>query len=267
MQGLRNAVVLVTGALSGIGLATSERLHAEGASVILTDLAEPGDAKVASILGRFAGRVRYIRLDVTNEQDWAAARADVEGKEGRLDGLVHNAGTTSNGYVETLELAAWRKVQAINADSIFMGTKAFTTLMVKSGTDRKGGASIVIVSSMLGMVGFAAATPYNASKGSARLFSKATAIEYASRQMPIRVNSVHPGFVATPLTLDGLDKIARETGLNSAEPIVEEINRMTPVGRMGDPEEIAATITFLCSTDSSYMTGSELVVDGGYTAR
>lgn len=222
---------------------------------------------MASILAPLGGKARYFRLDVTSEADWAQARTNVEALEGRLDALVHNAGMSSNGYLETLELEAWDKVQRLNADSIFMGTKAFTALMARSGADRKGGSSIVIVSSMLGLVGYAAAIPYIASKGSARLFAKGAAIEFASRQMPIRVNSVHPGFVATPLTLDGLAQIARETGLDSSDPIIEEVNRMTPVGRMGDASEIAATIVFLCSTDSSYMTGSELVVDGGYTAR
>lgn len=260
-------VVLITGALSGIGLASAERMHRDGATVILTDISAPGDARVTGVLNRFDGRARYLRLDVTNEDDWAAAAADVRAKEGLLDALVHNAGMSANGYVETLDLEAWRKVQALNSDSIFMGTKAFTTLLAKAGESRKGGASIVIISSILGIVGFATATPYNASKGAARLFSKAAAIEYASRKMPIRVNSVHPGFVATPLTLNGLAEIAQETGLNSADPIIAQLNEMTPMGRMGEPEEIANVVAFLCSTESSYMTGSELVVDGGYTAR
>ncbi len=267
MQRFSGDVALVTGALSGIGLATAERLHADGAHILLTDIVNSGDEKVTAILSRFADRARYLQLDVTSEADWSAAHAGVAATEGRLDVLVHNAGTSVNGYVETITLESWRQVQAINSDSIFMGTKAFTTLMASSGASRKGGASIVIVSSMLGMVGFSAATPYCASKGSVRLFTKAAAIEFAARQMPIRVNSVHPGFVATPLTLNGLARIAEETGLPSSAPIIEEINKTTPVGRMGDPEEIANTITFLCSTEASYMTGSELIVDGGYTAR
>jgi NAD(P)-dependent dehydrogenase (short-subunit alcohol dehydrogenase family) len=264
MRGLNGNVAIVTGALSGIGLAAAERLHADGAQVILTDLAAPADAKVAATLAGFGERARYIRLDVASEDDWRAARADVEAHEQRLDILVHNAGTSSNGFIETIELEAWRKVQAINIDGIFLGTKTFTTLMAASGQSRKGGSSIVVVSSMLGLVGFANASAYTASKGAARLFTKSAAVEFAGRQMPIRVNS---GFVATPLTLSGLKEIAEENGMPSAEPLIDELNKTTPMGRMGDSEEVAAAIAFLCSTDSSYITGSELVVDGGYTAR
>lgn len=267
MQGFNNNVALVTGALSGIGLAAAERLHADGAQVILTDLADPADPKVAAILANFGARARYIRLNVANEDDWNAARANVDAHEKQLDILVHNAGTSGNGYIDTITFSEWRKVQSVNIDGIFLGTKAFSSLMSASGKARKGGSSIVIISSMLGLVGFANVSAYCASKGAARLFTKSAAVEFASREMPIRVNSVHPGFVATPLTLSGLKEIASENGMPNADALITELNKTTPMGRMGDSEEVAAAIAFLCSTDSSYITGSELVVDGGYTAR
>ncbi len=262
-----NQVALVTGALSGIGLAAAERLHADGAHVILTDLAAPGDAKVADILGRFGDRARYLRLDAATEADWQAASADVAATEKRLDALVHNAGTSAPGLIDELPLEAWRKVQAVNVDGIFLGTKAFAALMSTSGAARKGGASIVIVSSMLGFVAFPNSSAYVASKGAARLFAKAAAIEFAGRQMPIRVNSIHPGFVATPLTMNGLKEIAQENGMDSTDALVANLNSQTPMGRMADADEIASAIAFFCSTDSSYVTGTELIVDGGYTAK
>lgn len=260
-------VALVTGALNGIGLAISQRLAREGATVLLSDLAGDADPLARERLSTVGGKARYLQLDVTSESAWQAAAASIGAGEGRLDILIHNAGTTTNGSIEELSLEAWRRVQAVNSDSIFLGTRAFAVLLSDSGRDRKEGASIVVISSILGLVGFANAAPYTASKGAARLLTKALAVEFAGRDLPIRVNSVHPGFVGTRLTLDGLDRIARENGLADARPIIADINAQTPLKRMGEPEEVAAVVAFLCSGDASYMTGSELVVDGGYTAR
>lgn len=267
MERLNGDVALVTGALSGIGLASAQRMHAEGARLILSDILAPEDPAVAEVLAGFGGRARYLRLNVMEEADWNAARANVDADEARLDILVHNAGTSALGAIEDVPLEAWRRVQAVNSDGLFMGTKAFATLLASSGAQRKGGASVVIISSMLGIVGFPNSVAYVTSKGAARLFAKAAAVEFAERRMSIRVNSVHPGFVATPLTLSGLDRIAADNGLPSAEPIIADLNSKTPLGRMAETAEIASVVAFLASDDAAYMTGSELLVDGGYTAR
>lgn len=267
MNRLQGKIAVITGALSGIGLASARRMHAEGASVILSDLAPADSAQVAAVLAGFGERARYLRLDAMEEQDWNAARDSIAAREARLDILVHNAGAAAPGLLETLSLDAWRRVQAVNTDGLFLGTRAMIDLLAHSGEGQQGGSSIVIISSMLGMVGFVNSSAYVTSKGAARLFTKAAAVEFAGRGLPVRVNSIHPGFVATPMTLSGLEKIAAENGMPSTDMLVEQLNSKTPMRRMGTPEEIASAVAFLASPDAAFMTGSEMMVDGGYTAQ
>lgn len=263
MTRLRGRVALVTGALNGIGLACAERLLAEGAHVVLTDLAPTADATLA----RLGPAASYLRLDVADEADWAAAAVCVRTDHARLDILVANAGVDLTGAVETLDLGAWRRIMAINVDGVFLAVRALTPLMAETGATTPAGSSIVTMSSILGLVGFADTSAYNAGKGAVRLFTKAVAIEFAGKRTPIRVNSVHPGFVRTPLLTTGMANMVAQGKAERAEDLIDAVAAATPMGRVAEPAEIAAVVAFLASDDASYMTGSELVVDGGWTAR
>lgn len=264
---LGGRVALVTGALRGIGLACAERFVREGAAVILTDREEAGHPLVRQTLERLGPDASYLRLDVAREEEWDAARDAVSARPGRLDILVNNAGTDMVGAVNTLSLEAWRRLMSVNLDGVFLGVRTFTDLLAESGRSTPAGSSIVNVSSIMGLVGYAETSAYNASKGAVRLFTKSVAIEFAQARKPIRVNSVHPGFVRTPLLDAGMQRWADQGKAESAEVLVDALDQATPIGRIARPEEIAAAIHFLASDEASYMTGSELVVDGGWTAQ
>src|SRR5438270_9738893 len=206
MNNLSGRVALVSGALRGIGLAIAERYLAEGASVVLADLAEPADPSITDMLGRLGGAASYLRLDVANEADWQAAEAQVRARHGRLDILVNNAGIDCTGAVEALELTMWRRIMSINVDGVFLGTKTFTGLLAESGRTTRFGSSVINISSIMGLVGYADTSAYNTGKGAVRLFTKSVAIEFATKRTPIRVNSIHPGFVDTPLLQIGMRK-------------------------------------------------------------
>lgn len=267
MRGLRleGRIAIVSGGLRGIGGAISRALAEDGAHVVVTDLDDPGSGEVAAIL-KSLDKASYQRLDATSEDDWRAARDSIERDFGRLDILVNNVGADLTGKVQDLELAAWRRLMAINIDSVFLGTKTFQPLLAKTGATTPYGSSIINISSIMGLVGMGEVSAYNASKGAVRLFTKSNAMEFADNGVPIRVNSVHPGFVETPLLHQGMQRWAERDGGTAAEKI-EAMAQTTPVKRLAQPIEIGRVVAFLASDDASYMTGSEVVVDGGWTAR
>jgi len=267
MKNLSGRVGLVSGALRGIGLAVAERYVTEGAAVVLTDLADPADSAVQAVLGRLGETASYLRLDVTNEADWQAAERQTRARHGRLDILVNNAGIDCVGSVDTLELEAWRRIMSVNVDGVFLGTKTFTKLLAATGSTTRFGASVINISSIMGLVGYADTSAYNAGKGAVRLFTKSVAIEFATKRIPIRVNSIHPGFVRTPLLELGMQRWVRMGLAANAQDLIDQVAAATPNGRLAEPAEIAGAAYFLASDDSSYCTGSELVIDGGWTAR
>ena len=156
---------------------------------------------------------------------------------------------------------------SINVDGVFLGTKHFVPMMAACGADFKGGASIINISSIMGIVGYSEVSAYNASKGAVRLFTKGIAIEFATKKMPIRANSIHPGFVMTPLMQAGFERWVEKGFASDPQVLVDTMAATTPVGRLGDPAEIAGAAFFLAGEDSSYVTGAEIVVDGGWTAQ
>ncbi len=263
---LEGRVAVVSGGLRGIGLATVERFVAEGAQVVLTDLDAEDSAEAKSVLERLGNSADYLRADVTQESDWERVSNHVRDKHGKCHILVNNAGTDLTGAVESLAMEDWRRIMSINVDGVFLGTKHLVPLMAESGSEVKGGSSIINVSSIMGLVGMSEVSAYNASKGAVRMFTKGIAAEFATKQMPIRANSLHPGFVFTPLLNAGFQRWVDSGAAEKAEDLVAMVSGNTPIGRLAQPEEIASAAFFLASQDSSYMTGAEIVVDGGYTA-
>ena len=247
--GLSGRVALVTGASRGIGAATARELAAAGASVVLTDILDAEGEALADKLRAAGQQAIYLHLDVADDGQWHDVVEAVVTRFGRLDILVNNAGIGTTPDVEAETLEGWNRLIAINQTGVWLGMKAVAPKMREVG-----GGSIINISSIFGAVGgFGASIAYHASKGAVRLMTKSAAIRYA--RQGIRVNSVHPGFIDTPM-LDSVDADAEAAILAG-----------TPMGRLGRPEEIGAVIAFLASDAASYMTGSEVYVDGGWTAR
>lgn len=246
-------VALVTGAASGIGRACAEVLAREGASVVLTDVQASGQDVAAGIV-KAGGKARFVGHDVTSESEWKSIVAGIEKAEGRLDVLVNNAGIAVAGLIHELSLDEWRRQMAVNVDGVFLGVKSSLPLM------RKGKAgSIVNISSIAGLRGAANLSAYCTSKGAVRLFTKSVAIECAAMQDGIRCNSVHPGLIETPIWGQVVPGSNEPMDLDAAASV------RVPLKRKGWPEDIAKVVLFLASDDSGYMTGEEVVVDGGMT--
>ncbi|MDB5475528.1 MAG: short-chain dehydrogenase/reductase [Phenylobacterium sp.] len=251
-------VALVTGGASGIGRGCAERLAAEGAAVVITDLQDPKGAETVQAITAAGGQARYLHHDVTDEDAWAAVIADIGGREGRLDILVNNAGIGLGGSVLEMSLADWRRQTAVNLDGVFLGTKHSIPLMRRSGD----GGSIINMSSVAGLKGAPSLAGYCATKGGVRLFTKAVAMECAGAKDGIRVNSVHPGIIETPIWLTVMP-----TGTN-APPDLDAVSQMAvPLGVKGVPQDIANGVLWLASDESRYVTGAELVIDGGLSVR
>jgi NAD(P)-dependent dehydrogenase (short-subunit alcohol dehydrogenase family) len=262
---LSDRIALITGCTGGIGSAISAALSEAGATIVGADIAADDiGAKWSKSLG---GPAAYHRVDVTSEEDWARMIAAVEANFGRLDILVHNAGIVVVEKLEETSLVDWRRQMAINVDGPFLGTKAAIRLMAKSGQDLPFGASIVMISSIAGINGTPLHTGYCASKGAVRLFGKACALEFSALGYKVRVNTIHPGGVNTGM----VNHIMQRFVDNGFFKNVDEANLGSiaahPIGRMAEPSDVAKAVRYLASDESGFMHGSEMVVDGGFTAR
>jgi NAD(P)-dependent dehydrogenase (short-subunit alcohol dehydrogenase family) len=238
---LKDHIVLVTGALGTLGAAMCDAIAAAGGRAIRTDLASRGAVDIA--------------LDVTREDDWQGAMAEIERRHGRLDGLVNNAGVGTPGDVEQTSFTEWRRVMAVNADGVFLGCKYAMPLLAKSKAP-----SIVNISSASGMVGGANLAAYNASKGAVRLLTKSVALHGARKRPPVRCNSVHPAFIEG----DMVDAMVQRRP--DPARAIAKLHAQIPIGRLGQPQEVANTVVWLLSAGSSFTTGSEVLVDGGLVA-
>ena len=250
---LAEKVAIVTGGASGIGRATCRLFGREGARVAVADVDEAGGRVVAAEIVRDGGCATFHRLDVAVEAEWVAAIEEVLHEHGRLDVLVNNAGRggrPARAVAERVTLAEWDLTMAVNATGMMLGTKHAIPAMRQTG-----GGSIVNVVSIYAMVGSRAGTAYHASKGAARALTRATAVQYAAEG--IRINAVFPGFVETGMTAE----------IHAQPGVREERTALTPLGRLGEPEDIAPGILYLASDEAGFATGTELVIDGGMTAR
>jgi NAD(P)-dependent dehydrogenase (short-subunit alcohol dehydrogenase family) len=256
---VQGKVALVTGGASGIGRGCAERLAAEGAVVVITDVQDAKGAEVVAAIKQAGGKCEYLHHDVTDEAAWEDVVGQVKKAHGRLDVLVNNAGIAVNAPIDTMSLADWRRQQAVNLDGVFLGTKHAIPLM-RAG----GGGSIVNMSSVAGLKGSPGLAGYCATKGGVRLFTKAVAMECAQAKDGIRVNSVHPGIIETPIWLN----VVPAAGGTNAPPDLDALSTMAvPLGVKGFPEDIANGVLWLASDESRYVTGAELVIDGGLTIR
>lgn len=256
-------VAIVTGGASGIGAASARVLAREGAAVVLTDVnAEEGE-RAAEEIRAAGGTADFLRHDVGEEAEWEAVIAHTLDAHGTLDVLVNNAGIAGGWQLTDYTLERWRDIMRVNLDGVFLGVKHAILAMRKSG-----GGSIINISSIDGIMGAPLRVPYCASKGGVRLLTKAAAIECAQLGDAIRINSVHPGPIATNIFAAAFER--SDPGLVDAfggmSGVGEYYIRNTPQGRFGAPEEIANGVLFLASDDASYITGAELVIDGGWTA-
>jgi NAD(P)-dependent dehydrogenase (short-subunit alcohol dehydrogenase family) len=254
-------VALVTGGASGIGRGCCEKLAAEGAFVVCTDIQDRLGEEVVAGIGKAGGQAEYVHHDVTQEDQWASVVAGIKARHGRLDFLVNNAGIGIGGPILEMKLEDWRRQTAINLDGVFLGVKHSIPLMRESGD----GGSIVNMSSVAGLKGSAALAGYCATKGGVRLFTKSIAMECANAKDGIRVNSVHPGLIETPIWLTVGQAV---NPLANAPPDLDAMSAAAvPLGVKGLPEDIANGVLWLCSDESRYVTGQELVIDGGLTVR
>ena len=266
---LTGKIALVTGAARGLGAAIAETLAREGARVVVTDMrADEGQATADRIAGD-GGDAIFIAHDVTDEAQWEAVVAAAEETFGALHILVNNAGVAPAGdYIEDLALEDWRRVVAIDLDSVFLGCKHAIRTIKKHTSPAVGGA-IINISSIMSMVGFPRNADYNSAKGGVRLLTKVAALECAEKGYNIRVNSVHPGFIDTALVRDAVDRGTKrpDAVVTSANEMIDLLVMAHPLGRLGAAKDIADAVLFLASDRAAFMTGTELVVDGGYTAR
>ena len=249
MGRLEGKVALISGGARGQGAAEAKLFAREGAKVVIGDLLDDEGKKIEAEIAESGGEATYVHLNVTGEADWTNAIETAVDRYGKLDILVNNAGIAFRKSIEDTSVEEWDRVMDINAKGVFLGTKHAIPAMRQSG-----GGSIVNISSIAALIGGPVAA-YGASKAAVRLLTKATAIQYAGEK--IRCNSVHPGYLETAMTSDVL----------SNPDTREDWVHRTPLGRIGTVEDISYGVLFLASDESSYVTGSELVIDGGVTAQ
>jgi NAD(P)-dependent dehydrogenase (short-subunit alcohol dehydrogenase family) len=259
---VQGKVALVTGGASGIGAAVAELLAREGASVAVTDIDELRGPELVADIKKAGHDAIFLHQDVTSEDRWIEVVAGIEKRYGRLDILVSNAGIgIAVPSIVDMSLEDWRMQTAINLDGVFLSVKHCLPVMRRSG----GGGSIILMSSLAGLRGAAGLSGYSATKGGVRLFAKSIAMECASAGDGIRVNSVHPGIIDTPIW-GKIPTGAQGSGANAPIDPEERARLATPLGRVGHASDVASGVLYLASDASRYVTGTELVIDGGMNA-
>ncbi|NDH52063.1 MAG: glucose 1-dehydrogenase [Betaproteobacteria bacterium] len=254
---LANKVALITGAGSGLGEATAHRLAEEGAHVVASDIDAAAVARVVAAIVAKGGSAEAQQQDVTDEARWQALIADMLARLGQIDILVNNAGIVMTGSAEDTSVDDWRRTQQVNLDAVFVGTREAIRAM------KHRGGSIINISSIDGIIGEPMAAAYSASKGGVRIFTKSAALHCANKGYRIRVNSLHPGVIRTPMVENAFAALPPA----DRQALIARLEAQVPLGAWGEPVDIANGVLFLASDESRYMTGAELVIDGGYTAK
>lgn len=256
MKRVEGKTAIVTGGALGLGRAIALMLAREGANVVVTDVKEREGVAVAETILAEGGKAAFVRHDVAAEGEWRSVIAVALDRFGRLDILVNNAGVALSASVEDTSLEQWRWLQSINSEGVFIGTQQAIAAMKQTG-----GGSIINLSSIEGLIGDPNLAAYNASKGAVRIFTKSAALHCAKAGYGIRVNSVHPGYIWTPMVEAYL------AAQDDPEAAKAAIAALHPIGRLGEPDDIAHGVLYLASDESKFVTGAELVIDGGYTAQ
>jgi NAD(P)-dependent dehydrogenase (short-subunit alcohol dehydrogenase family) len=255
MKRVQGKVALVTGAALGLGRAAAAMLAREGARVVLTDIQSEEGGRAAEEIVAGGGEAMFLRQDVASEEDWRRVMGSVASRFGPLDVLVNNAGVALSASIEDTSLEQWRWLMGINLDGVFLGTRYAITAM------KRRGGSIINLSSIEGLIGDPNLAAYNASKGGVRLLTKSSALHCAKAGYKIRVNSIHPGYIRTPM-VEGY--VAAQADPSAASAAIAAAH---PLGHIGEPNDIAYGVLYLASDESKFVTGAELVIDGGYTAQ
>ena len=256
MERLKNKVIIVTGGSLGIGKAACKMLATEGAKVAITDILDAEGQALAKEISDEGGTARYWKLDVSDEENVKQVFSEVVESFGNADVLVNNAGISGvNKPTDKINEEDWNKVMNINVKGVFLCTKHVIPYMRKAN-----GGSIINLSSIYGIIGAPDIPPYHASKGAVRLMSKTDALHYAKEN--IRVNSIHPGFIWTPL----VEQMGEESEVG-VDGFRKKLDSLHPIGHVGEPDDVAYGIVYLASDESKFLTGSELIIDGGYTCQ
>ena len=262
MNRLDGKVAFVSGAARGIGAATARLMAEAGAKVAIGDVLDDRGRATAAAFDGF-----YVHLDASREEDWTAAIAATVEKFGGLDILVNNAGVFLGKSIEEASLDDWHRLAAVNLTGVFLGTKLALPALRERGRLSAHGSAIVNLASVAGLVGSQNDPLYSMTKGGVTLFTKSAALEFARKGYRVRVNSIHPGVIDTDMGRETFVSRARHAGTNDLDSARQAALERHPIGRLGQPEDIAKGIVFLASDDSGFMTGAGLVIDGGSTAQ
>jgi NAD(P)-dependent dehydrogenase (short-subunit alcohol dehydrogenase family) len=267
MNRLDGKVALISGAARGIGAETARLMVKAGAKVAIGDVTDERGRDTVRTLEAAGGEALYVHLDVTREEDWAHAVGAAIDRFGGLDILVNNAGILLGKAMEDASLAEWNQLCGVNLTGVFLGTKSALPALRERGEKSPQGSAIVNLSSIAGLVGSQMDPLYSMTKGGVLLFTKSCALEFSRKGHRVRVNAVHPGLIETDMGAQAMAARARVLGSNDVEAMRKRFVDSHPVGRLGVANDIAKGVLFLASDDSGFMTGSSLVIDGGYTAQ